>query len=40
MFLLIGIILYLHSHFSILNILRNKGTSVLFEFESDYQIIM
>ena len=39
-FLLIDIILYLHSHFIFLNLMRNKGTSVLFELEYHNQIII
>ena len=39
-FLLIGIILYLQVTFHLSNIMRNKGTYVLFKFISQYEVIM
>ena len=39
-FLLIGIILYLQVTFHISNIMRNKGTYVLFKFICQYEVIM
>ena len=39
-FLLIGIILYLLVTFHLSNIMRNKGTYVLFKFICQYEVIM
>ena len=39
-FLLIGIILYLQVTFHLFNIMRNKGTYVLFKFLCQYEVIM
>ena len=39
-FLLISIILYLQVTFHISNIMRNKGTYVLFKFICQYEVIM
>ena len=39
-FLLIGIILYLQVTFHLPNIMRNKGTYVLFKFICQYEVIM
>ena len=39
-FLLIGIILYLQVTFHLSNIMRNKGTYVLFKFICQYEVIM